>query len=70
MSSINDGNEPVLKSTGSIESLGWSTLEKLYLLFTKLWTPVQLFLAAVGILRNFRGLTASFMKVGRHGRKF
>jgi PAS domain S-box-containing protein len=49
MSSMNDGNEPVLKSVSSIESLGWTTLEKLYVLFTKLWTPVQLLLAAGGL---------------------
>jgi PAS domain-containing protein len=45
-----DDDKPTLKSVTSIESLGWSTLENLYSLFTKLSTPIHLFLAAVGLV--------------------
>lgn len=49
MSSGNVDKEPTPKSVINVETLGWTTLEKLYLLFTKLWTPVQLLLAAGGL---------------------
>jgi hypothetical protein len=34
---------------GSLEPLGWKVLEQSYVLFTKIWTPVQLLLAAIGV---------------------
>jgi PAS domain-containing protein len=49
MNSMNDNDEPTLEKLGKIESIGLTVLEKLYALFTKLWTPVQLLLAAGGL---------------------
>ena len=39
-----------LKPVYSIQALGRTTLEMFYVLFTKLWTPVQLLLAAGGLI--------------------
>jgi len=50
MSSKNEGDEPKLKAITSIESFGWRTFEIVSALFTKLWTPVQLLLAAAGLV--------------------
>jgi PAS domain S-box-containing protein len=49
MSHKDEPDGPVLKSITSIESLGWGAVEKFYALFAKLWTPVQLLLAAAGL---------------------
>lgn len=49
MSSANDENEPVTEVTAKIGSPWLTAFGKLYVLFTKLWTPVQLLLAACGL---------------------
>lgn len=49
MSSANDNNEPISEVTAKIGSPWLTALGKLYVLFTKLWTPVQLLLAACGL---------------------
>lgn len=49
MSSTNDNNEPLSEVTAKISSPWLTALGKLYALFTKLWTPVQLLLAACGL---------------------
>lgn len=49
MSLGNDGNEPLTTSVVNLETLSWKTVEKFYVLFTRLWTPVQLLLAAGGL---------------------
>src|SRR5262245_22443131 len=50
MSLNNEGSEPARKSGLSINSLGRSTVEQLYVMYMKLWTPVQLLLAAGGLV--------------------
>jgi PAS domain-containing protein len=49
MSSTNGDNDSMSKSIDSFQRLGWQTLRQLYGMFSKLWTPVQLLLAAVGL---------------------
>src|SRR5437588_9770774 len=49
MSSANEKHETVSEVTAKIGSPWLTALGKLYVLFTKLWTPVQLLLAAGGL---------------------
>jgi PAS domain S-box-containing protein len=49
MSSKKD-NEPAFELPANLESLGWTAVENFYSLFTKLWTPVHLLLAAGGLV--------------------
>jgi PAS domain-containing protein len=53
MNSKNDGTETAQKLSVSIQTMSVATLEKLYVLFSKLWTPVQLLLAAGGLTFAF-----------------
>jgi PAS domain S-box-containing protein len=49
MNSNNQSNQPIPKSIASLQALGWRMLEQSYVLFTRLWTPVQLVLAGIGL---------------------
>ncbi|HEY0100450.1 MAG TPA: PAS domain S-box protein [Pyrinomonadaceae bacterium] len=49
MTSKKGGAEMTLKAANDLTTFAWNVLEKLYTLFTKLWPPVQLFLALVGL---------------------
>jgi len=48
MSAMEENNEPALPAPGSREWIGWA-IKKFYVLFMRLWTPVQLLLAAGGL---------------------
>lgn len=51
--SSDQGKSSILKSITNLGTLGWKALEWLYAAFTKLWTPVQIALAAAGLLLAF-----------------
>jgi hypothetical protein len=47
--SMNPNNDPPQNSIKNVEELGLSTFNKLYSLFAKLWTPVQVLIAVAGL---------------------
>lgn len=44
-----EADEQMPKLPDSLQAFGWTTLKEFTVLFTKLWTPVQLLLAAAGL---------------------